>query len=175
MFVSLTARGLSTIPDNLFCYSAISSAGVVTILPGFTIRKWINPLFSSSLIIILCLVLSALELTSRNILCGSVRMVYAIIYTLFLVSSFPPGIYTTLMLDFRVSAWQSDRISTLWQINMLAKNIFTRHLLPSPTFTEFSRRWTAQVQECTLTEHLGLPIWQMMRQVWFKKVGLSAR
>lgn len=104
MFVSLTARGLSTIPDNLFCYSAISSAGVVTILPGFTIRKWINPLFSSSLIIILCLVLSALELTSRNILCGSVRMVYAIIYTLFLVSSFPPGIYTTLMLDFRVSA-----------------------------------------------------------------------
>lgn len=30
-------------------------------------------------------VISALELTSRNILCGSVRMVYAIIYTLFLV------------------------------------------------------------------------------------------
>src|ERR1700722_1025481 len=31
-------------------------------------------------------VISALELTSRNILCGSVRIVYAIIYTLFLVS-----------------------------------------------------------------------------------------
>ena len=30
--------------------------------------------------------ISALELTSRNILCGSVRIVYAIIYTLFLVS-----------------------------------------------------------------------------------------
>jgi hypothetical protein len=29
--------------------------------------------------------MAALEITSRNILCGSVRMVYAIIYTLFLV------------------------------------------------------------------------------------------
>jgi hypothetical protein len=28
---------LSNIPGNLFCYSAISSAGVVVILPGFTV------------------------------------------------------------------------------------------------------------------------------------------
>lgn len=28
---------------------------------------------------------AALELTSRNIMCGSLRMVYAFIYTLFLV------------------------------------------------------------------------------------------
>ncbi|TBU49962.1 DUF1212-domain-containing protein [Dichomitus squalens] len=64
--VSFLARALGTIPGNIFCYSAISSAGVVLILPGFTI------------------LIAALELTSRNILCGSVRMVYAIIYTLFL-------------------------------------------------------------------------------------------
>ena len=32
-------------------------------------------------------VISALELTSRNILCGSVRLIYAIIYTFFLVSN----------------------------------------------------------------------------------------
>ena len=30
-------------------------------------------------------VISALELMSKNIFCGSVRIVYAIIYTLFLV------------------------------------------------------------------------------------------
>jgi uncharacterized membrane protein YjjP (DUF1212 family) len=30
--------------------------------------------------------MAALEITSRNILCGSVRLVYAIIYTLFLAS-----------------------------------------------------------------------------------------
>ncbi|RDX51091.1 DUF1212-domain-containing protein [Lentinus brumalis] len=64
--VSFIARLLSTLSGNIFCYSAISSAGVVLILPGFTI------------------LIAALELTSRNILCGSVRMVYAIIYTLFL-------------------------------------------------------------------------------------------
>ncbi|CDO72990.1 hypothetical protein BN946_scf185007.g44 [Trametes cinnabarina] len=66
IIVSFIARLLGTLPGNLFCYSAISSAGVVLILPGFTI------------------LIAALELTSRNILCGSVRMVYAIIYTLFL-------------------------------------------------------------------------------------------
>ncbi|KAI9461759.1 DUF1212-domain-containing protein [Boletus coccyginus] len=66
IIVSFVSRALSTIPGDLFCYNAISAAGVVLILPGFTI------------------LISALELTSRNILCGSVRMVYATIYTLFL-------------------------------------------------------------------------------------------
>ncbi|KAI9461023.1 hypothetical protein BJY52DRAFT_1211344 [Lactarius psammicola] len=68
IIVSFVARSLSSIPGRLFCYSSISSAGVVLILPGFTI------------------LISALELTSRNILCGSVRLIYAIIYTFFLVS-----------------------------------------------------------------------------------------
>ncbi|KAI0053134.1 DUF1212-domain-containing protein [Auriscalpium vulgare] len=66
IIVSFLARALSCIPGRIFCYTAISSAGVVLILPGFTI------------------LISALELTSRNILCGSVRLVYAIIYTFFL-------------------------------------------------------------------------------------------
>ncbi|KAH7930553.1 DUF1212-domain-containing protein [Leucogyrophana mollusca] len=66
IIVSFVARALGTIPGNLFCYNAVSSAGVVLILPGFTI------------------LMSALELTSRNMLSGSVRMVYSIIYTLFL-------------------------------------------------------------------------------------------
>lgn len=37
--VAFVARGLSNIPGEIFCYSAISSAGVVVILPGFTIRR----------------------------------------------------------------------------------------------------------------------------------------
>jgi uncharacterized membrane protein YjjP (DUF1212 family) len=40
IIVSFVARGLSSIPGNLFCYNAISSAGVVLILPGFTICKF---------------------------------------------------------------------------------------------------------------------------------------
>jgi len=62
--ISFVSRGLST--TNLFCYEALSSAGVVLVLPGF---------------IVLC---GSLELASRNLIAGSVRMVYSIIYTLFL-------------------------------------------------------------------------------------------
>lgn len=39
MFVSFIARALSSIPGNVFCYSAISSSGIVSILPGFMIRE----------------------------------------------------------------------------------------------------------------------------------------
>ncbi|KAK4686118.1 hypothetical protein P7C73_g4009, partial [Tremellales sp. Uapishka_1] len=62
--ISFAARGLST--TNLFCYQAVVSAGVVLVLPGYTI---------------LC---ASLELASKNIVSGSVRMVYSIIYSLFL-------------------------------------------------------------------------------------------
>jgi uncharacterized membrane protein YjjP (DUF1212 family) len=37
IIVAFVARSLSSIPGRLFCYSSISSAGVVLILPGFTI------------------------------------------------------------------------------------------------------------------------------------------
>ncbi|KAF8078786.1 hypothetical protein FPV67DRAFT_1689948 [Lyophyllum atratum] len=83
IIVAFVARGLSSIPGNLFCYSAISSAGVVVILPGFTVLT------------------SALELMSRNIFCGSVRIVYAIIYTLFLGFGLTIGSDFYLVVDRR--------------------------------------------------------------------------
>ncbi|KAJ7058039.1 DUF1212-domain-containing protein [Mycena amicta] len=49
-----------------FCYSAVASSAVVLILPGF---------------IVLC---GSLEIMSRNIVSGSVRMCYAVVYSLFL-------------------------------------------------------------------------------------------
>ncbi|TCD64324.1 hypothetical protein EIP91_004234 [Steccherinum ochraceum] len=64
--ISLLARGLSSIKGQIFCYTAISSAGIVCILPGYLILT------------------SSLELASKNVVCGSVKMVYALIYTLFL-------------------------------------------------------------------------------------------
>lgn len=57
-----------------FCFSAISQASVVMILPGLMITN------------------SALELISQNIVSGAVRMVYCIVYTLFLSLSFTIGI-----------------------------------------------------------------------------------
>lgn len=60
--------------DQGFCFPAISQASIVMILPGFTITS------------------SALELQSRNIVSGAVRMVYGIVYTLFISFGFLIGI-----------------------------------------------------------------------------------
>lgn len=63
------ARGLGSITVNgmrLFCFSAMAQSSIALILPGYIVLN------------------AALELQSRNIVSGSVRMVYAIIYTLFL-------------------------------------------------------------------------------------------
>lgn len=40
MTMSFLARALSSIHGNVFCYTAISSASIVGILPGFLIRKY---------------------------------------------------------------------------------------------------------------------------------------
>ncbi|KAE9383859.1 DUF1212-domain-containing protein [Gymnopus androsaceus JB14] len=81
IFVSFAARGLSSIRSRLFCYTAISSAGIVGILPGYLILS------------------SSLELASKNIVCGSVKMVYALIYTLFLGFGLQIGSDFYLLID----------------------------------------------------------------------------
>ncbi|KAI3406577.2 PRM10 [Candida oxycetoniae] len=65
--VAFVSRGIGSIRSgNLFCFSAITQGALALILPGY---------------IILC---GSLELQSRNLVAGSVRMFYAIIYSLFL-------------------------------------------------------------------------------------------
>ena len=69
VITAFVARGLGSIPYHgkpLFCFSALSQSSIALILPGYIILN------------------AALELQSRNMVSGSVRMVYAIIYTLFL-------------------------------------------------------------------------------------------
>lgn len=71
---SFLARAFGSIPkatidgkrQYLFCFSAISQASIALILPGF---------------LVLC---SSLELQSHQMIAGSIRMVYAIIFSLFL-------------------------------------------------------------------------------------------
>lgn len=76
--VSLIGRALGSISwnsnQNNFCFSAIAQASLVMILPGFIITN------------------SALELQSRMMISGAVRLVYGIIYTLFLAFGFIVGI-----------------------------------------------------------------------------------
>ncbi|KAI0921250.1 hypothetical protein AcW2_006282 [Taiwanofungus camphoratus] len=81
IIISFLARGLSSIRSQIFCYTAISSAGIVGILPGYLILS------------------SSLELGSKNIVCGSVKMVYALIYTLFLAFGLQIGSDFYLLFD----------------------------------------------------------------------------
>jgi uncharacterized membrane protein YjjP (DUF1212 family) len=63
------ARGLGTIRVNdhyLFCFSAMSQSSIALILPGYIALT------------------AVLELQSRHLVAGAIRMVYCIIYTLFL-------------------------------------------------------------------------------------------
>lgn len=67
VITTFAARGLGSIGGGeIFCFSALAQSAIALILPGF---------------LVLC---GALELQSRNLIAGSVRMVYAIIYSLFL-------------------------------------------------------------------------------------------
>lgn len=69
VLTSLLARAFGSIRfqgEPLFCFSALAQSAIALILPGYTV---------------LC---ASLELQSRSIVAGSVRMVYAIIYSLFL-------------------------------------------------------------------------------------------
>lgn len=73
VLTSFLSRAFGSIPatasqpgDFMFCFSAIAQSSICLILPGFAV---------------LC---SSLELQSHQIIAGSVRMVYTIIYSLFL-------------------------------------------------------------------------------------------
>lgn len=69
VLTSFLARALGSIRykgEYLFCFSALAQSSIALILPGF---------------LVLC---SSLELQSHQIIAGSIRMVYAIIYSLFL-------------------------------------------------------------------------------------------
>ncbi|KAL4921990.1 putative DUF1212 domain membrane protein Prm10 [Aspergillus aurantiobrunneus] len=69
VLTSFLARAFGSIPYKggyLFCFSALAQSAIALILPGY---------------LVLC---ASLELQSRSMVAGSVRMVYAIIYSLFL-------------------------------------------------------------------------------------------
>jgi uncharacterized membrane protein YjjP (DUF1212 family) len=67
VLTSFLARAFGSIRGgNLFCFSGLAQSSIALILPGY---------------MVLC---GSLELQSRSMVAGSVRMVYAIIYSLFL-------------------------------------------------------------------------------------------
>ena len=70
VMIAFVSRALGSITnssgDYIFCFSGMAQSSIAMILPGFMVLN------------------SALELQSKNVVSGSVRMVYSIIYVLFL-------------------------------------------------------------------------------------------
>lgn len=93
-FLGRAFGSISSGHGRTFCFSAISQASLVLILPGFIITT------------------SALELQSKNVVSGSVRMVYAIIYTLFLAFGFTIGVILYGAMDS--NATSATKCETTW-------------------------------------------------------------
>lgn len=88
VLTSFLARAFGSIRfegEPLFCFSALAQSAIALILPGYTV---------------LC---ASLELQSRSIVAGSVRMVYAIIYSLFLGFGITIGTAVYGLLDSQAS------------------------------------------------------------------------
>lgn len=89
VLTSFLARAFGSIRyqgEPLFCFSALAQAAIALILPGYTV---------------LC---ASLELQSRSLVAGSVRMVYAIIYSLFLGFGITIGTAVYGLLDSQATA-----------------------------------------------------------------------
>lgn len=98
--------------SGYFCYAAVVSGSIVLILPGFIVLS------------------GSLELQSKNLIAGSVRLVYAIIYSLFLGFGISIGVSFWQLFSGNISSdafnncnlrhvpgrwWQSD-VSEIWAI-----------------------------------------------------------
>lgn len=82
VMTSFLARAFGSINGgNLFCFSALAQSSIALILPGY---------------IVLC---ASSELQSKHLVAGSVRMVYAIIYSLFLGFGMTIGIVLFGVMD----------------------------------------------------------------------------
>lgn len=91
VLTSFLARAFGSIRVNgepLFCFSALAQSSIALILPGF---------------LVLC---SSLELQSHQIIAGSIRMVYAIIYSLFLGYGITVGITIYGLMDSSATSQQ---------------------------------------------------------------------
>lgn len=92
VITSFLARAFGSIAGGkYFCFSALAQSSIALILPGYTV---------------LC---ASLELQSRSLVAGSVRMVYAIIYTLFLGFGITIGMLITRMQYFWIHADHQPR------------------------------------------------------------------
>ncbi|EIN10410.1 hypothetical protein PUNSTDRAFT_65201 [Punctularia strigosozonata HHB-11173 SS5] len=112
--ISFAARGLSsiTVPDQLFCYTAITYSGIVGILPGFLVLT------------------AALEIASRNMMTGGIKVVRALALTLFIGFALQLGDQLWRIKDIHAGCYRPDTFpwylrSWPWWTQIFAVPIFS--------------------------------------------------
>lgn len=116
---SFAARGMGSIRykdgTSVFCFSALAQSSIALILPGY---------------VILC---GSLELQSRNLVAGSVRMVYAIIYALMLGFGITIGTAVYGLMDGHATSIVTCPSPD--SLNWWTNNVFVSHFPWVPVFT----------------------------------------
>jgi uncharacterized membrane protein YjjP (DUF1212 family) len=109
ILMSFLARAFGSINNgNLFCFSAIAQSAIALILPGWLVLS------------------SALELQSRAIVPGSIRLVFAIIYSLFLGYGITVGtaIYGAIDNNATDSTQCKDPLNPYWNFLFVPLYVF---------------------------------------------------
>ncbi|KAI5793060.1 hypothetical protein EDC01DRAFT_630061 [Geopyxis carbonaria] len=102
IMTSFLARAFGSIKGGeVFCFSALAQASIALILPGY---------------IILC---GSLELQSKNIVAGSVRMFYAIVYSLFLGFGITIGSALYGLVDSNATSATTCQNPIEWKYNFI--------------------------------------------------------
>lgn len=122
--MSCLARAFGSINGgSMFCFSAIAQSAIAMILPGWLVLS------------------SALELQSRAIVPGSIRLVFAIIYSLFLGYGITVGTAIYGAIDSNATNAQTctDPLNKYWNFLFVPLYVFF------VTFTGTSCRTVAQI------------------------------
>ncbi|KAI0406635.1 hypothetical protein F4802DRAFT_556887 [Xylaria palmicola] len=109
ILLSFLARAFGSIRGgNLFCFSAITQGSIALILPGWLVLS------------------SALELHSKAIVPGAIRLVYAIIYSLFLVYGITVGtaLYGAIDTNAVMETTCKNPLSSYWNFLFVPLYIF---------------------------------------------------
>ncbi|KAI1362803.1 hypothetical protein F5Y08DRAFT_311197 [Xylaria arbuscula] len=120
ILLSFLARAFGSIRGgNLFCFSAITQGSIALILPGWLVLS------------------SALELHSKAMVPGAIRLVYSIIYSLFLVYGITVGtaLYGAIDSNAVMETTCQNPLSTYWNF------LFVPLYVIFVTFT-VQARWT---------------------------------
>ena len=110
---SFLARVFGSIRDGqLFCFSSLAQASIALILPGY---------------MVLC---ASLELQSHQMISGSVRMVYALIYTLFLGYGFTIGSVIYGYMDSNAVSEVHCSVGDTWYTQRPPQDYYILFVLP---------------------------------------------